>query len=447
VAVLDVPETRYAKTGDGVHIAYQVLGAGPIDLVFMSTWFSHIDVQWEQPSLARFLQRLASFSRLILFDKRGTGESDPVSLPALPTLESWMDDIVAVMRAAGSPRTALWGDSSGGMLAALFAATYPHRTTALVVSDSLACGAITPGYPSSVVNSMTPEVMETTWGTESGLELDGSAPSVAGDPNFRSWWARYQRLSVSPAIAAAIWDMFRHIDIREVLPAIRVPALVLHRRDNRWLPVEHGRYIAAHIAGSKFIELAGADQWPYLGDSDSLVDEVEEFLTGVRGNPSGDRVLATVLFTDIVGSTALMAEVGDKKWREILDLHDQTVRRQLERFRGREIKATGDGFAATFDGPGRAIQCACAIRDAVRSLGIDLRVGLHTGEIEVRGDDVAGMAVHIGARVSALAQPGEVLVSGAIPPLVVGSGIAFEDRGEHELKGVPGAWRILAVRG
>jgi class 3 adenylate cyclase len=443
--VIDVPETRYTKTADGVHIAYQVLGSGPIDLVFMSTWFSHIDVQWDQPAFARFLRRLASFSRLILFDKRGTGESDPVSLPALPTLEAWMDDIVAVMQAAGSDQSALLGDSSGGMLAALFAATYPDRTTALVLSDTLARGARAPDYPSSGVDRLTPEEMEATWGRGPDPALQATAPSVAADPGFRTWWARYQRLSVSPAMAAAIWGMFRSADVREVLPAIRVPTLVLHRRDNRWLPVEHGRFIAEHIAGAKYVELDGVDQWPYLGDSDSLLDEVEEYLTGVRGGPATDRVLATVLFTDIVGSTDRAADLGDRKWRDLLDSHDQTTRRQLERFRGREIKTTGDGFAAIFDGPGRAIQCACAIRDAVRALGIDLRAGLHTGEIELRGDDVAGMAVHIGARVSASAGPGDVLVSSAIPPLVVGSGIAFQDRGEYELRGVPGTWRLYAV--
>jgi DNA-binding SARP family transcriptional activator/pimeloyl-ACP methyl ester carboxylesterase len=447
VDVIEVPETRYTKTSDGVHIAYQVVGDGPFDLVFMSTWFSHIDVQWEHPSFARFLRRLASFSRLILFDKRGTGESDPVSLPSLPTLESWIEDIVAVLDAARSPRTALMGDSSGGILATLFAATHPDRTTALVLSDAIARGSSAPSYPSGALDKLTPQDIEATWGTESGLELETTAPSVANDRGFRSWWARYQRLSVSPAMAAAVWDMFRSVDVREVLPAIRVPTLVLHRRDNRWLPVEHGRFIADHVTGAKFVALEGADQWPYLGDSDALLDEVEEFLTGVRSGPSSDRVLATVLLTDIVASTVHMADIGDKKWRDLLDLHDQTTRRQLERFRGREVNTTGDGFAATFDGPGRAIRCACAIRDAVRSLGIDLRTGLHTGEIELRGSDVSGMAVHIGARVSALADPGEVLVSGAIPPLVVGSGIEFKDRGEHVLKGVPGTWRLFTVVG
>ena len=358
-----------------------------------------------------------------------------------------MGDIEAVMAAVGSARSALWGDSSGGMLAALFAATYPDRTTALVLSDTLAKGAKASDYPSGVLDRLTPEDMESTWGTESGLDLRATAPSVAADREFRAWWARYQRLSVSPAEAAATWAMFRSVDVRDVLTVIRVPTLVLHRRDNRWLPVEHGRFIAEHIAGAKYVELEGADQWPFLGDSDTLVDEAEEFLTGMRGGPEADRVLATVLFTDIVGSTDLAAELGDRKWRDLLDAHDQATRRQLARFRGRETSTTGDGFAATFDGPGRGIQCACAIRDAVRALGVELRVGLHTGEIELRGDDVAGMAVHIACRVSALAEPGEVLVSGAIPPLVVGSGITFEDRGDHELKGVPGVWKLFAVKG
>jgi class 3 adenylate cyclase len=445
--VSEVPETQYAKTIDGVHIAYQELGEGPIDLVFMSTWFSHVDVQWEQPALARFLRRLASFSRLILFDKRGTGSSDPVSLPLRPTLEAWMADISAVMAASGSARSALWGDSSGGMLAALFAATYPDRTAALVLSHTIARGERAPDYPSGILDRISPEDIEATWGTESGLDVELSAPSVAADRGFRTWWARYQRLSVSPAVAAATWAMFRGVDVRDALPVIRVPTLVLHRRDNRWLPVGHGQYIAEHIGGAKYVELDGADQWPFLGDSDSLVDEAQEFLTGSRGGPETDRVLATVLFTDIVGSTDRAAHLGDRKWRDLLDAHDQATRRQLERYRGREIKTTGDGFAATFDGPGRAIQCACAIRDAVRALGLDLRAGLHTGEIELRGEDVAGIAVHIGARVAAHADGGEVLVSETVPRLVTGSGIEFADRGEHELKGVPGQWRLFSVVG
>jgi pimeloyl-ACP methyl ester carboxylesterase len=332
-AVSKVPETQYAKTTDEVHIAYQELGEGPIDLVFMSTWFSHIDVQWEQPALARFLRRLASFSRLILFDKRGTGSSDPVSLPLRPTLEAWMADILAVMAAAGSARSALWGDSSGGMLAALFAATYPDRTAALVLSHTIARGERAPDYPSGILDRISPEDIEATWGTESGLDVERSAPSVAADRGFRAWWARYQRLSVSPAVAAATRAMFRGVDVRDALPVIRVPTLVLHRRDNRWLPVGHGRYIAEHISEAKYVELDGADQWPFLGDSDSLVDEAEEFLTGSRGGPETDRVLATVLITDIVGSTDRAAHLGDRKWRDLLDAHDQATRRQLERYR------------------------------------------------------------------------------------------------------------------
>jgi len=438
--VTDVPITRYAKTADGLHIAYQVVGAGPIDLVFVGTWFSHVDAQWEQPLVERFLRRLASFSRLILFDKRATGASDPVPLPILPTFEAWMDDIVAVVDAVGSDRVALLGDSAGGMLAALFAATYPDRTSSLVLSNTGPRGAWVTG-----ARGWQPEEMERTFGTEDGLAIELTAPSHAGDPSFRSWWARYQRLSSSPAMAAAVWRLYGEADVRAVLPAIRVPTLVLHRRDNRWVTVENGRYFASHIAGAKYVELDGADQWPWLGDAGALVDEIEEFLTGVKGGPEADRVLATVLFTDIVSSTDRAAELGDRRWRNLLDDHDQAVRRQLELYRGKKVKTTGDGALATFDGPARAVRCACAIRDAVRALGLDTRAGLHAGEVEVRGEDIGGIAVHTTARVSALAQPNEVLVSRTVVDLVAGSGIAFADRGEHELKGVPGAWRLYAV--
>jgi pimeloyl-ACP methyl ester carboxylesterase len=440
------PETRYARSGD-VNIAYQVTGAGPVDLVYVLGWVSHIDLLWEEPSSARFLERLASFSRLILFDKRGTGLSDRVADSDLPTLEQRMDDVRAVMDAAGVERAALLGLSEGGPMCLLFAATYPERTAALVIIGSYARRVWAEDYPIGAsredYDAFLDEIRE-NWGGPVGLEV--RAPSVAGDAAFRSWWASYLRMSASPGAAVALTRMNGEIDVRHVLPTIGVPTLLIHRTGDRSLPVEGSRYLAERIPGARLVELPGDDHLPWI-DQDGILDEIEEFLTGVRRGPTPDRVLATVLFTDVVGSTERAATLGDRDWRELLARHHALVRSELGRWRGTELDTAGDGFLATFDGPARAIRCACAARDAVRDLGLEIRAGLHAGECEVFGSTVAGIAVHIGARVAALAGAGEVLVSSTVRDLVAGSGISFDERGEHELKGVPEKWRIYAVTG
>jgi pimeloyl-ACP methyl ester carboxylesterase/class 3 adenylate cyclase len=434
------PETRYAKSGD-VNIAYQVVGDGPLDLVFVPGFASHVEYAWEDPSLARFLRRLASFSRLILFDKRGTGLSDRVSVTELPTLEQRMDDVRAVMDAVGAERAALLGVSEGGPMSTLFAATYPERITALVVYAAFAGMFGLPPSPENVQPFL--DAMERNWGQGFGIGL--FAPSMADDESCRQWWARFERLALSPGAAVALLRMNMEIDIRHVLPAIRVPTLVLHRAGDRAVSVEQGRYMAEHISGAKYVELPGDDHAPWIGDQDAIVDEIEEFLTGVRPAPEPDRVLATVLFTDIVGSTERMADMGDHRWRDLLDGYYALARREIDRFRGREVKTTGDGFLATFDGPARAIRCARAISDEAGRLGLPIRAGLHTGECEIMGEDIGGIAVHIGARVAAMAASGEVLVSSTVKDLVAGSGLRFEDRGSRALKGVPEEWRLFAV--
>ncbi len=437
------PETRYTKSGD-VNIAYQVTGRGPLDLVFVAAWVSHLEYAWEHPSFARFLDRLGSFSRLIRFDKRGTGLSDRVA--ELPTLEQRMDDVRAVMDAVGSERAALFGLSEGGSMCALFAATYPKRTSALILCGAFAKRIWSPDYPWAP----TPEerqrffdAIETGWGGV--VDLETLAPNAADDPQFRDWWSTYLRLGASPGAALAHARMNTEIDIRHVLGTIRVPTLVLHRSGDQDAKVEEGRYIAAQIPGAKFVELPGRDHLPFVGDADAVLDEVEEFLTGVRTSPEAERILATVLFADIVESTKRAAELGDRRWRDLLEAYYALIRRNLAAFRGREIDTTGDGLLATFDGPARAIRCAGAIRDAARGLGIEVRAGLHTGECEVIGPKLGGIAVHIGARVASLAGAGEVLVSSTVKDLVAGSGLRFEDRGAHALKGVEGEWRLFAV--
>lgn len=436
------PETKYTKSGD-VNIAYQVFGDGPIDLVFVPGFVSHLEWAWEEPGLARFYRRLASFTRVITFDKRGTGVSDRVADTALPTLEQRMDDVRAVMDAVGSQRAALIGFSEGGPMCALFAATYPQRTSALILYGSFA--------RMPIVDVTTPDqrqvliqAMEDTWGEPGSMAF--FAPSMINDEDFRQRWARFGRMAASPRAAALLTKMNLEIDISHVLPSILVPTLVLHRSEDSVIAAAAGRYLADHIPDAKYVELRGVDHMHWVGDTDAILDEVEEFLTGVRHGPDPDRVLATVLFTDIVGSTEKAAQQGDRRWRDVLDQHNEIVVRELARFRGREVKNTGDGVLATFDGPGRAIRCACAIRDSVRPLGIEVRAGLHCGECELVGDDVGGIAVHIAARVAAKASAGEALVSSTVKDLVAGSGIEFEDRGSHALKGVPEEWRLFAVR-
>jgi class 3 adenylate cyclase/pimeloyl-ACP methyl ester carboxylesterase len=437
-----VPQTRYAKSGD-LNIAYQVVGDGPLDLVYVPGWISNVELMWEEPAHAHVLGRLAGFSRLILFDKRGTGLSDPVPLDRLPTLEERMDDVRAVMDAVGCKRGAVFGFSEGGVMSALFAATYPHRTSALALYGTFARRVWSPDYPwapTPEARRRELEELERNWGER--MDLDQLAPSETDA--FKSRLASYFRRSASPGAAVALLRMNTQHDIRDVLPSIQVPTLVLHRTDDCDVKVEEGRWIAARIPGAKYVELPGDSHTLWGGDTDGLVDELEEFFTGFRRGPEPDRVLATVLFTDIVGSTRTAVELGDRRWRELLAGHEATVRRQLERFRGHEVDTAGDGFFATFDGPARAVRCATSIRDAVRPLGLEIRAGVHTGECELDGDKVRGIAVNTGARVSALAGPGEVLVSATVRDLVSGSGIEFEERGEHVLKGV-GERRIYAV--
>jgi class 3 adenylate cyclase len=436
------PETRYARSGD-VHVAYQTLGDGPIDVVFIDQWWSNVDTQWEVPPLAGMLDRLASFSRLILLDKRGTGLSDPVPLGGLPTLEEWMDDIRAVLDAVCSERAALLSGVGASYLTILFAATYPNRTSALVLIDGYARLLGADDYLPWLPRAFPPEEGESIragWGR--GILLKRLAPDEANDPAIVQAFAAYERQSASPGTGKAMLQALYEADVRLVLPAIQVPTLVIAHAQSARIPIEHSRYLAEHIAGATYVELPGNANLPWAGDQARLVAEVQEFLTGDRPREEPDRVLATVLFTDIVGSTKRAAELGDHRWRSLLAAHDRAARTELERHRGREIDTTGDGFLAVFDGPARAIRCAAAIRDAVAVLGLEIRSGLHTGEVELADGKVKGIAVHIGARVSALAGANEILVSTTVKDLVIGSGIAFEDRGIHELKGVPGEWRL-----
>jgi pimeloyl-ACP methyl ester carboxylesterase/class 3 adenylate cyclase len=439
-----VPTTKYARSGD-VHIAYQVVGEGSHDLILVPGWVSHVEYAWQEPSYSSFLRRLASFARLILLDRRGTGMSDRVA--ELPTLEQRMDDVRAVMDAAGSERAALCGLSEGGPMCLLFAATYPARTAALVLYGSYARMLRAPDYPIGIPAGAIEvflERIENNWGTGT-LSAEHFAPSLAQDPAFRESWARFERLAVSPGGMKALVRMLHETDARATLPLIRVPTLILHRQGDRVSRTDASRYIAERVRGAKYVELPGSDHFPWVGDTGGVVDEIAEFLTGVRHQPEPDRVLATVLFTDIVGATERAASLGDRRWRELLDQHHAVVRQQLTRFRGREIDTAGDGFLAAFDGPARGVRCASAVVDAVRRLGLEIRAGLHTGECEVMGDKLGGIAVHTGARVASLAHPGEVLVSSTVKDLVAGSGIAFQERGVEALKGVPGEWRLYAV--
>jgi class 3 adenylate cyclase len=439
------PETRYAASRD-CFIAYQVVGEGPVDIVFFGPLVGHVELIWEDPQASHFLRRLASAGRLIIFDKRGTGMSDPVPVRDLPTLEQRQEDVLTVMAAAGSERAVLVGSSEGGQLAIMVAAAHPERALGLVVHASYARVTRTDDYPFGYPERMSEAVIENIghyWG--SAELIDRVLPSAVGDQRRVEWLSHFVRRSASPGAAVAQFRMNIESDIRSVLPALRVPTLVLHAVDDRWILPENGRYLADHIPGARFVELPGADHLPYGDHADVAADEIIEFATGAREPITPERVLATVLFSDIVSSTERAAELGDVRWRQLLELHDATVSRQIDRHRGRTVKTTGDGFLAVFDGPARAIRCAEAIRDATRSIGVPVRVGLHTGEIETRDHDVAGLAVHIAQRVSALAGPEEILVSGVVPLLVAGSGLTFEDRGTHPLKGIPDTWQVLAV--
>jgi class 3 adenylate cyclase/pimeloyl-ACP methyl ester carboxylesterase len=441
------PEINYVKSEDG-YIAYQVFGRGPFDIMLIGNWASNIEVMWEHPSMARYLDRLGQFARVICFDKRGAGLSDPVSLGALPTLEHWMDDARVVLDAVGSKETALIGDAEGGPMAMMFAATFPGRTRALVLVNTFARmlrGADYPiGMPAEAAERLL-QIWERSWGT--GIVLELSAPSVADDPEMQRWVGRYMRLSAPPAASTRMYRWVLQVDVRSVLPSIQAPTLILHRVENRHYRVPMGRYLAEHIPGAKYVEFPGADWYPPFVNAQPVLDEIEEFLTGARPVPAQDRILATVLFTDIVGSTDLAARLGDQRWLDLRAAHDGLVRTHLDRYRGKEVATTGDGFLATFDGPARAVRCASEIASSVRSLGIEIRAGLHSGEVEIQDGQIAGIAVHIAARVMALAGKGQVLVSGTLKDLVVGSAIRFSDRGAHSLRGIPGEWRLFEVIG
>ncbi|HEY4824474.1 MAG TPA: alpha/beta fold hydrolase [Solirubrobacteraceae bacterium] len=442
------PVTRYTSSG-GASIAYQVTGEGRLDLVFMTGWISQVEHLWESTGLRRLLERLSVFGRLILFDRRGTGLSDGVGEPY--TLEQEARDALAVLDAAGSERAALFTYGLGGPVAALLAAEHPERVGALIMYASIARALWAPDYDWAMTREERAEWIDRavdSWGAADHPGIPAMAPTMADDPALISWFARMQRLAASPGNARELLTAAADLDVRELLPQISVPTLVMHRNgDTAWDP-RHSRYIAEHIPGARFVELEGTDSLPFLGDSDAIVEEVEQFLTGGRAGGEATRALLTVMFTDIVDATPRAAELGDRRWRDLLARHDEDLRKELRHFDGHEVKTVGDGFLATFAGPpSRALRCALAITASARALGIELRVGIHTGECELIGDDVGGMAVHIASRVSGLAGGGEVLVSGTVFGTVVGGPFSFEDRGFHELKGVPGRWPLFALRG
>ena len=443
----DAPKTSFARTSVGASVAYQAQGGGPVDLLVMGGGPFSIDSVEEEPTLARFQRRLASFSRLVRYDSRGSGLSDPVSPNDPPTLEDWMDDALAVMDEVGQGPWALFGAQLGALVALMVAASHPERVSSLIIVNGTARlswaedYAIGRSHLVENIQSVDPAAFSANdeW-------LLSDAPSAVGNPAFVDWWTRARNRYASPAMHKAILNVVSRADVRDLLAAIQVPTLVIHRRDLKIVRAVHGRYIADRVDNAKYVELPGADYLYWMGETSAMLDEIEEFLTGTRSASEPDRVLATVLFTDIVGSTAQASAMGDRAWHDRIDAHDAMVRRQMERFRGREVKSTGDGFLATFDGPARAIECGCAIRDGARQLGMEVRVGLHSGEVELRGDDLGGITVHVAARVTALAPPGDVLVSRTVTDLVAGSHFEFEDRGEQELKGVPGSWKLFAVR-
>jgi class 3 adenylate cyclase len=438
-------ETRYARSGD-LHIAYQVFGAGSVDLVLVPGFISNVEETWDNPSAARWLERLARFARVIAFDKRGTGLSDRAG--PVPTLDERMDDARAVMDAAHSERAVLLGISEGGSLATVFAASHPNRCTSLILYGAFARFAS--WYPTEEKLAAFYRYVGEKWGT--GESVWKYAPSKVDDPGFKKIWARHERVGATPsaaiALVTALMQMNQEIDISGVLSAIRVPTLVIHRTEDTAVSVAAGRYLAQHIPRARLAEFSGADHLPYVGENaDDIADEIEEFVTGSRPDAEPDRVLATVMLTDIVDSTKRASDLGDRRWRTLLDQHDDLVRQEIARLCGREVKSLGDGFLATFDGPARAVRCAAAIVQGVRSLDLQVRCGLHTGEIELKGQDIAGIAVHVAARIAAQAHGGQVLVSSTVRDLVAGAGLRFDDEGVRSLKGISDEVRVFSVVG
>jgi pimeloyl-ACP methyl ester carboxylesterase/class 3 adenylate cyclase len=444
---VEIPETRYAENG-GLKIAYQIFGDGPLDIMHVSNWVWAVDLIWDFPHGVRWLSELADIGRVTQFDMPGTGSSDPFPEGNPVTLEAWMDTLGFVLDAAGIERAALVAQDFGGMMAMLFAAAHPERVSALVLVATTARLNEAPDYPIGYPEATRDAGIEwwlRAWGTGTSLHL--TAPSIAGDDQVVRLQSRYERLVVPPATARQVFSLVADLDVRSVLPSIRVPTLVIHRRGDRWIPVAQGRYLAEQIPDARYVELPGEDHMPFAGDTGLIAKEIRHFLGAAKPEQrdGADRVLATVLFTDIVSSTERAAELGDRQWKELLDAHDRMVRGCLEEFRGREIKTTGDGFLAAFDGPGKAVNCASAIRDGAQRLGVPIRAGLHVGEVERRGEDIGGIAVHVASRVMSNAASAEILVSSTVKDLVIGSGIEFDDRGAHELKGVPGEWHLYAV--
>ena len=440
------PETKYARLG-GDRIAYQVLGEGPPDLILARRSYGHIDVAWEDPGITLFLRALASFCRVILFDRRGTGPSDPLPLGPLPPWESYAEELEAVLDEVGCDRAAIMAEMDAGPTALLFAATKPERTSALVLVHTSARFVAGSDYPiGTAPEDLEPMVaqFDRLWGSEELAAM--LAPSRAGDPRFLRWFAKWQRASASPKVAQMFLRAMAEIDVRSVLPLVQAPALILHRREFGLVPLAHGRYLADHIRGARLVELPGSDVDLSWETPELALDSIQEFLTGVRGGAEPSRVLATVLFTDIVGSTERAARLGDRRWRGLLEVHDELAGRLVEQFGGQLVKMTGDGILATFDGPGRAIRCAAALADELAGIGLQIRAGLHTGEIELRDGDIGGIAVHITARVMAAAEPGQILTSMTVHDLVVGSDIAMDNLGTRPLKGVDGTWQLFAAR-
>lgn len=441
------PVTRYVRT-EGGHVAYQVFGDGPLVVLFIANWTSNLDVLWDAPGAAAYLRRLSSFARVVCFDKRGTGVSDPVPLDDPPPLEQWMDDALGALDAAGADEVAVVGDTEGGAMAMLLAATHPRRVRALVLVNAFARWQRADDYPVGMPTATTEKLLDRYtqhWGRTAEF-LGFTAPSLADDEQARRWFPRYQRLAMPPVAAAVTYRWVLSLDVRDVLPSITAPTLVLHRRDARHHRVAFGRYLAAHIRGARLVELAGADTYPFFaGDSEPLLSEIEVFLTGARHALSPQRRLATVMITDIVGSTAIASEIGDARWRALLGQHDAVIRGAIARFRGDELVHTGDGVVASFDGPTRAVTCARHTLDALADLGLTARIGLHTGEIEDGPDGLRGVAIHVASRVTAVAAEGGIVVSRTVRDLTLGSGIAYTDIGEHRLKGVPDVWRLYEV--